>query len=170
MQTPEAQMVKVLDYDAVIKHECLLKHLIGDHALCWEFTQTYISTQYAETEENSDDLMRKAMHAASVTSDYEDAIMWFFKTFLVKEIPLKAVKGMRVEDVDIKQLIWILGDNILAEIHCADYIGSETKKFQDATTEEEKQRIKDKIDSLERFLYTIRSIRKKMLSGFLNKG
>lgn len=164
-------MVKVLDFDAFVKFECEFKHLIEDHSLCWEYLQTIVSKQYAEaeTEKDQENIIKKAMHVASVTSDYEEAILWFVDTFLVKEVPIDQVNGIRVEELDIRQLIWILGENALAEEHIADYIGSETKKFQDATTEEERAKIKDKTGSLLQFAYVVRSIRKKCLSGYFNK-
>ncbi|VVB51586.1 Uncharacterised protein [uncultured archaeon] len=160
-------MVRVIDYAKVIKHECWLKHKFGEHSLAWEATQTIVAKQYDK--DGTDDILRKAMHYANVTNELEEEIKAFLERFCISEVPENEINGLRIDEEDIAQIIWMLGENILAEVHCCQYLGSEVKKFQNASTPEEKEKIKDEVDALLRFAHHGRSIRKTLFSGFFNK-
>jgi hypothetical protein len=75
---------------------------------------------------------------------------------------------MRVSKEDIAQMIQVIGHLACAEEHLDDYIKKYTGMLQTANLNEQAS-IKNKIEKLNDFLHTARLIRKKYLTGFLQK-
>lgn len=159
----------MFDEAGVLEFECNLKHMCAKHALLIEHITTIASTQLVEEEGNVEDILRKVMHIASTARDLEDVIMEYMGQFLLRDVADATSGQMRVEEADIKQFIWEYGHFVLAEEHYALYIGGEVHKLQNATEEKERKEITQKVVALSKFLYTTRTVRKKLLSGFLEK-
>lgn len=160
---------KVFSEEGVKNFECALKHLSGIHALGWEHITTITSSQLIEEEGDVGDIIRKTMLLSSTTTDIEDIIMAYMTEFLLKDVATATSEQMRVEEADLKQFIWQYGHFVLVEEHYADYISGQVKKLQNAESEAEKKAAQEKILKLCKFLYTTRTVRKKYLSGFLEK-
>jgi len=159
---------KVFDAEALSVLECLFKHLCAVHELGWEYVTTIIAPQIANSEGDASDLLAKLTLVSSVTGDVEELLEEFVNEFLLKDVAV-ATKQIRVGKEDLAQFIWQYGHMILAEEHLADYIKKYTSQLQKAKTEDEVKVIQEKILKLTNFLYTTRLIRKKYLTGFLQK-
>jgi len=159
----------MFDEQAVLRFECVFKHLCAIHGLGWEYVTSITTEQLTEEEKNADDLLRKTMLISSVTSDIEDVLEEFLNQLIVTSVATATENPIRVEKADLRQFIWQYGHFVLAEEHYADYISGEVKKLQGENTEEKKKEIQATILKLCNFLYTTRLIRKKYLSGFLER-
>jgi len=108
----------------------------------------------------------KLLHISSTKGDVEELAEEFFNQFLVEDVAVAT--QMRVSKEDIAQMIQVIGHLACGEEHLDDYIKKYTGTLQTAKLDEQPL-IKKKIEKLNDFLYTTRLIRKKYLTGFLQK-
>lgn len=156
----------VLDANKVLHFECVFKHLCILHGLIWEHITTISSPQQAKAQGSQQDSMRKTILLSSLASEVEELIDEFIENFMVKEAT-DSTDQIRLSKADLRQLVWEYGHFGLAEEHLADYISLFVKKLHDAKSEEEKSRLYAKIDDVNNHLYVTRLERKKYLSGLL---
>jgi len=159
---------KVFDAEAVAVFECLVKHWSEVRVLLSEHVTTIVSPQICQESGNVDDLFAKLLHVDSTKGDVEELAEEFFNQFLFKDVA--TATQMRVSKEDIAQMIMVIGHLGCAEEHLEDYIKKYTGMLQKLDLDETQQNlIKQKIEKLNNFLYTARLIRKKYLTGFLQK-
>ena len=159
---------KIFNADAVLEFECFLKHICAVHELAWEFVTTIIAPQIASEEGDIKSLSAKLNLVSSVIGDYEDLLEEFVNQFLLTDVAT-ATNRIIISKEDISQLIWMYGHMIVSEEHIADYIKKHVIELQKAKTDQERSITQEKIIRLSNFLHTARLIRKKLMSGFLQK-
>jgi hypothetical protein len=159
---------RVFDEDALKTFECFFKHLCAVHELGWEYVTTIVSPQLANAEGNVDDLAAKLNLVSSVTGDVEELLEAFVNEFLLKNVAV-ATNHIRVNREDLAQFIWQYGHLVCGEEHLADYVKKYVGELQNVKSDEERRVVQEKILLLSNFLYTARLIRKKYLTGFLQK-
>lgn len=160
---------RVIDERALLKFECVFKHLCAIHGLGWEYITTITTEQLMLEEKGADDLLKKTLLISSVTSDIEDILEEFLNQLILTDVATATENRIRVEKSDLRQFIWQYGHFVLTEEHFADYISAEVKKLQRDATEDQKKAIQENILKLCNFLYTTRLTRKKYVSGFLER-
>jgi hypothetical protein len=156
---------KVFNAEAVAVFECVIKHWSEARELLSEHNTTITSPQVCENNNNGD-LFMKLLHISSTKGDVEELAEEFFNQFLVEDVAVAT--QMRVSKEDIAQMIQVIGHLACGEEHLDDYIKKYTGTLQTAKLDEQPL-IKKKIEKLNDFLYTTRLIRKKYLTGFLQK-
>jgi hypothetical protein len=164
----DSEKMYVFDAGKVLHFECVFKHFCILHGLIWEHITTISSSQQAEIKGENHDIRRKTILLSSVASELEDLIDEFIENFMVKEVA-DATDQIRLSKADLRQIVWEYGHFGLSEEHFADYISVFVKKLHDAKSEEEKQQLYAKIDDVSNHLHVTRLERKKYLSGFLEK-
>lgn len=106
---------------------------------------------------------------SSITGDLEELIEEFLKNFILLKSDVATATKIRVDKEDLAQFIWQYGHLACAEEHFADYIKEWVAKLQKAKNTDEKMKIQEKVVQLSNFLYSTRLIRKKYLTGFLQR-
>jgi len=165
----EAEPEFVFDKEGVKHFECAFKHLCAAHGLGWEWITTITSSQLMESNQDfQNGIYRKTVVISSITSELEEILDEFVREFFLKKVA-SATNKISVSSADIRQFVWQYGHLALAEEHFADYTSLFVKKLQKAKSEEESEKIKEKILKCISFLYVTRLMRKKYFTEFLRK-